>query len=61
MKTDGMAVSTYIENGTADMIQQLTQLPYIESVGKEKFAGKLLDDSVKYCDCVIADIAGFEE
>ena len=52
MKTDGMAVSTYIENGTADMIQQLTQLPYIEGVGKEKFAGKLLDDSVKYCDCV---------
>ena len=24
MKADGMAVSTYIENGTADMTQQLT-------------------------------------
>lgn len=61
MKTDGMAVSTYIENGAVDMTQQLIQLPYIENVGKEKFAGKLLDGSVKFCDCVIADIAGFEE
>ena len=56
MKADGMAVSTYIENGTADMTQQLIQLPCIESIGKEKFAGKLLDDSIKYCDCVITDV-----
>ena len=35
MKADGMAVSTYIENGTADMTQQLIQLPCIESIGKE--------------------------
>ena len=61
MKVDGMAVSTYIENGTADMTQQLTQLPCIESIGKEKFAGKLLDDSIKYCDCVITDVTGFEK
>lgn len=61
MKADGMAVSTYIENGTADMTQQLTQLPCIESIGKEKFAGKLLDDSIKYCDCVITDVTGFEK
>ena len=60
-KADGMSVSTYIENGTTDMAQQLTQLPYIENVGKEKFAGKLLDGSVKYCDCVITDRAGFEK
>lgn len=46
MKADGMAVSTYIENGTADMTQQLIQLPCIESIGKEKFAGKLLDDQM---------------
>ncbi len=32
MKADGMAVSTYIENGTADMTQQLTQLPCIKDV-----------------------------
>lgn len=61
MKADGMAVSTYIENGTADMTQQLTQLPCIESIGKEKFAGKLLDDSIKYCDCVITDVTGLSE
>ena len=61
MKADGMAVSTYIENGTVDMTQQLTQLPCIESIGKEKFAGKLLDDSIKYCDCVITDVTGFEK
>ena len=61
MKADGMAVSTYIENGTADMTQQLIQLPCIESIGKEKFAGKLLDDSIKYCDCVITDVTGFEK
>lgn len=61
IKTEGTVVSTYIENGTEDMAQLLTQLPYIEAVGKEKFAGKLLDDSVKYCDCVITDMVGFEK
>lgn len=61
IRTDGMAVSTYVENGTEDMALQLTQLSYITEIGKEKFAGKLLNDSIKYCDCIIADSAAFKK
>ena len=56
-----MAVSVYIENGTEEMAEQLKSLPYIAKTGKEKFAGKLLDQNIKYCDCVAADETGFQE
>lgn len=41
IRTDGMTVSTYIENGTEEMAGQLHTLSYIAETGKEKFAGKL--------------------
>ena len=61
IRADGMAVSVYIENGTEEMAEQLKSLPYIAKTGKEKFAGKLLDQNIKYCDCVAADETGFQE
>ena len=42
MKANGMAVSTYIENGTADMTQQLTQLPCIEKHWERKVCRKII-------------------
>ena len=55
IRTDGMTVSTYLENGTEEMAGQLHTLSYIAETGKEKFAGKLCNQTIKYCDCVVAD------
>lgn len=60
IRTDGMTVSTYLENGTEEMAGQLHTLSYIAETGKEKFAGKLFDQMIKYCDCVVADETAFE-
>lgn len=60
IRTDGMTVSTYIENGTEEMAGQLHTLSYIAETGKEKFAGKLFNQTIKYCDCVVADETAFE-
>lgn len=60
IRTDGMTVSTYIENGTEEMAGQLHTLSYIAETGKEKFAGKLCNQTIKYCDCVVADETAFE-
>lgn len=60
IRTDGMTVSTYLENGTEEMAGQLHTLSYIAETGKEKFAGKLCDQTIKYCDCVVADETAFE-
>ena len=46
IRTDGMTVSTYLENGTEEMAGQLHTLSYIAETGKEKFAGKLCDLSL---------------
>ena len=56
MKADGMAVSTYIENGTADMTQQLTQLPCIESIGKRH--SDELHRPVRFCDALERRVCG---
>ena len=61
IRTDGMSVSAYIENGTEEMTQQLGSLPYISETGKQKFAGKLLSQNLKYCDCVVADESTFQK
>ena len=61
IRSDGMAASVYIENGTEEMAQQLNSLPYISKTGKQKFAGKLLQQNLKYCDCVVADETGFQK
>ena len=60
IRTDGMTVSTYLENGTEEMAGQLHTLSYIAETGKEKFAGKLCNQTIKYCDCVVADETAFE-
>ena len=60
IRTDGMTVSTYLENGTEEMAGQLHTLSYITETGKEKFAGKLCNQTIKYCDCVVADETAFE-
>ena len=36
IRTDGMTVSTYIENGTEEMAGRLHTLSYIAETGKEK-------------------------
>lgn len=61
IQTDGMAVSAYLENGTEEMVEQIKTLSFVKYTGKEKFAGKLLDKNLKYCDCVVADKTAFEE
>ncbi|MEE1444829.1 MAG: ABC transporter permease [Blautia sp.] len=61
IQTDGMAVSAYLENGTEEMVEQIKTLSFVKCTGKEKFAGKLLDKNLKYCDCVVADKTAFEE
>lgn len=61
IRSDGMTASVYIENGTEDMAQQLNSLSYISETGKQKFAGKLLQQKLKYCDCVAADETGFQK
>ena len=47
IRTDGMTVSTYLENGTEEMAGQLHTLSYIAETGKEKFAGKLCNQTDK--------------
>lgn len=47
IRSDGMTASVYIENGTEDMAQQLNSLSYISETGKQKFAGKLLQQKLK--------------
>lgn len=61
IRADGMSVSAYIENGTEEMTQQLGSLSYISETGKQKFAGKLLSQNLKYCDCVVADESTFQK
>lgn len=61
IRSDGMAASVYIENGTEEMAQQLNSLSYISKIGKQKFAGKLLQQNLKYCDCAVADETGFQK
>ena len=60
IRSDGMAASVYIENGTEEMAQQLNSLSYISKIGKQKFAGILLQQNLKYCDCAVADETGFQ-
>lgn len=60
MRSDGMAVSAYIENSAADMGEQLVKLPYVSQTAKEKLAGKLLNGKVKYCDCAVLDQEAYE-
>lgn len=58
---DGMTASGYIEEGTENIVQQLNSLAYISETGKEKFAGKLLDHGIQYCECVVAEKNTFKK
>ena len=44
IRSDGMTVSAYLENGTEDSVWQLNHLPYVKETGMKKNAGKLMDD-----------------
>ena len=58
---DGRTISTYIEDGTESMEQQLKQLSYIEKIGKEKIAGKLMKNQYAYCSCVVLDRTAYQQ
>lgn len=58
---DGRTISTYIEDGTESMEQQLKQLSYIEKIGKEKIAGKLMNNQYTYCSCVVLDRTAYQQ
>lgn len=44
IRSDGMTVSAYLENGTEDSVWQLNHLPYVKETGMKKNAGKLIDN-----------------
>lgn len=58
---DGRAISTYIEDGTESIEQQLKQLSYIKKIGKEKIAGKLMKNQYAYCSCVVLDSTAYQQ
>ena len=60
IRADGSIASAYLENGTEQQAEQLKKLHYVSLTGKEKIAGKLMDHSVKYCDCVVLDAASYD-
>lgn len=60
IRSDGMSVSTYIENGTQNCVLQLNHLSYVKETGLEKKAGKLIKDQQTYSTCVVLDISAYE-
>ena len=60
IRSDGMSVSTYIENGTQICVLQLNHLPYVKKIGIEKKAGKLIKNQQTYSTCVVLDISAYE-
>ncbi len=47
IRTDGMTVSTYLENGTEEMAGQLHTLSYIAETGKRKICRKTMRSNDK--------------
>lgn len=60
MRSDGMAVSTYLENGTQNSVLQLKHFSYVKETGIQKKAGKLIKDQQTYSTCVMLDTAAYE-
>ena len=60
IRSDGMSVSTYIENGTQNCVLQLNHLSYVKETGLKKKAGKLIKDQQTYSTCVVLDISAYE-
>lgn len=60
VRTDGMNVSAWVENGTEDTLAQAENLPCVKNTGLKKQAGKLYRDGLVYSDCVILDEYAYE-
>ncbi len=60
IRSDGMTVSTYLENGTQNSLLQLKHLSYVKETGIEKKAGKLIKDQQTYSTCVMLDDNAYE-
>lgn len=60
MRSDGMTVSTYLENGTQNSVLQLKHFSYVKETGIQKKAGKLIKDQQTYSTCVMLDTAAYE-
>ena len=61
IRSDGMTVSAYLENGTENTLWQLKNLPYVRDTGLEKNAGKLMDDQWIYSSCIYLDPSAYEQ
>ena len=61
IRSDGMTVSAYLENGTEDSVWQLNHLPYVKETGMKKNAGKLMDDQQVCCSCIFLDPSAYEQ
>lgn len=55
IRSEGMTASAYLENGTKSDLKKLDEVSFISGLGREKFAGKLLQGRQKFCDCVFLD------
>ncbi len=55
IRSEGMTASAYLENGTKSDLKKLDEVSFISELGREKFAGKLLQGRQKFCDCVFLD------
>lgn len=58
---DGKTISTIIEEGTDTTKQQLQRLSYVNSIGKEKEIGKLMNGRYSYSKCVVLDETAYED
>lgn len=61
IRSDGITVSTYLENGTKNECQQLKSLSYIKEIGLKKNVAKLIQNQQPYCSCVVLDKSAYEE
>lgn len=55
IREDGIVVSSYLEYGTRDLEDRIRSLPYVNGVGKEKFAGNIFLKDQKICTCIVTD------
>ncbi len=60
MREDGIAVSTYLANGTKEIEESIRRLSYVKNVGTEKFVGGLFANDQKICTCIVTDELTYE-
>ncbi len=60
IREDGIAVSSYLENGTKELEDIISKLPYVNKVGAETFAGKVYFNDQKIAACIVTDELTYE-